>query len=226
MAAPAVSGAQRLRDHTLAALVNLALMGGVVFQLRAPEATATRIEQAPTPSPTSSPTPSLLHVYVSGAVARPDVVVLPEGARAGDAVRAAGGFDGAAARERVNLAAPLVDGQQLHVLRVDEAPPAGVPVSAGVAALPIDDQIPAADGGAVGGPARGGGGAHEEGGIDVNAAPAGGGVGIPWVGPALAARIVAHREANGPFSTVEDLVAVPGIGPKTLERMRSRLIVR
>jgi competence protein ComEA len=45
------------------------------------------------------------------------------------------------------------------------------------------------------------------------------------VGPATASRIVAWREANGPFLTVEDLTLVSGIGEKLLARNRDRLVV-
>lgn len=43
---------------------------------------------------------------------------------------------------------------------------------------------------------------------------------LPGIGPALAARILEDRQANGPFKTVDDLDRVKGIGPKTLERIR------
>jgi len=45
------------------------------------------------------------------------------------------------------------------------------------------------------------------------------------VGPKLAARIIAAREQNGGFQSVEDVGNVPGIGPKRLEQMRPYLIV-
>jgi competence ComEA-like helix-hairpin-helix protein len=48
---------------------------------------------------------------------------------------------------------------------------------------------------------------------------------LPRVGPALAARIVAHREAHGPFARVEDLVSVRGIGPRTAARLAPLLEV-
>ena len=48
---------------------------------------------------------------------------------------------------------------------------------------------------------------------------------LPRIGPALAGRIVAYREANGPFRRVEDVVNVRGIGAKTLEQLRPWLFV-
>lgn len=48
---------------------------------------------------------------------------------------------------------------------------------------------------------------------------------LPGIGPALAARIVAFREAHGPFASVDDLVRVSGIGPKTIDRLRDLVTV-
>ncbi len=64
--------------------------------------------------------------------------------------------------------------------------------------------------------------ATEEG-VDVNAADASALEALPGVGPVLAARIVLHREQNGPFSTVEDLLDVPGIGEAKLAAMRDAI---
>ena len=46
---------------------------------------------------------------------------------------------------------------------------------------------------------------------------------LPGVGPAIASRIVSWREANGPFRHVDDILAVSGIGPATLEKFRDRV---
>ncbi|MBC7093246.1 helix-hairpin-helix domain-containing protein [Candidatus Bipolaricaulota bacterium] len=66
---------------------------------------------------------------------------------------------------------------------------------------------------------------EESGPLNVNRASAEELEKLPGIGPALAARIVAFREAHGPFRTVDDLLAVPGIGPKTLAGFRDLVTV-
>ena len=46
---------------------------------------------------------------------------------------------------------------------------------------------------------------------------------IKFIGPAIAERIVQHREDSGPFGKIEDLMNVKGIGPKTFEKIKDRL---
>lgn len=72
-------------------------------------------------------------------------------------------------------------------------------------------------------PREGGGGRRSDGApalVDVNRATARELEALPGIGPALAGRIVASREEEGPFRTVEDLQRVRGIGPATVERLR------
>jgi competence protein ComEA len=61
--------------------------------------------------------------------------------------------------------------------------------------------------------------------LDLNTADAEALQALPGIGPALAGRIVADREAQGPFRTAEDLLRVPGIGPKRWERIRHAIRV-
>ena len=70
-------------------------------------------------------------MHVLGAVVRPGLVELAPGARVVDAVAAAGGFTAEADPAGVNLARPLVDGEQLVVLAVGQAPPPAPGSSAG-----------------------------------------------------------------------------------------------
>lgn len=76
-------------------------------------------------------------------------------------------------------------------------------------------------------PTRGevGGAAAGDGMIRLNAASVSELEGLPGVGPVLAERIVAHREAEGPFEVVEDLLDVPGIGEAKLAAIRDVVLV-
>lgn len=241
-----VADSSRWREHAAIILLNVAVLGGFATRVADPRSSAIRIDPPPTLTPAPPPTPVRLSVYVSGAVIRPGVVSLAEGARVGDALRESGGFAADAARDHVNLASPVGDGQQVHVPRLEEVDgrlPAGL-VPGGGAAGAIGGGVasgpgPASAVGAEPGPGPGlagasgsgpetgvGSGGAGHGAIDINRADATMLDRLPGVGPALAARIVAHRDANGPFASVDSLVDVPGIGPKTLERMRGMITVQ
>lgn len=143
-------------------------------------------------------------VHVAGAVNAAGVVELPQGSRVHEAIAAAGGSTAAADLNRLNLAAVLADGQKIHVPEIGEA----VDEAAGV---PSDG--PAAGGTGSGGSADGGAK------IDLNSATAEELGALPRVGPVLAQRIVDWRKEHGRFSTVEELDAVDGVGPKMLETL-------
>lgn len=150
--------------------------------------------------------PAEVVVHVAGAVAAPGVQRLPAGARVVDAVDAAGGAAGDADLARLNLAAPLADGQQIYVLRVGEEPPA-LPAPVGAAGTGA-----AGDGAPVTL-------------VDVNTASAEQLDTLPGVGPATAAAIIAHRDQNGRFSSVEQLIEVRGIGDAKLAQLRDLVTV-
>lgn len=61
--------------------------------------------------------------------------------------------------------------------------------------------------------------------ININTADAEELTELPRIGEVTAARIVAWREENGPFSRVEELMNVPGIGERTFERIRPHVTV-
>ena len=138
-------------------------------------------------------------VHVAGAVNRPGVVELPEGSRTHEAIAAAGGSAAGADLNRLNLAAVLADGQKIHVPLVGE--PDGTGTAPGDAGAEPGGAEPA---GAT---------------IDLNSATAEELGTLPRVGPVLAQRIVDWRKEHGRFSTVEELDAVDGVGPKMLETL-------
>ncbi|MFE6255278.1 ComEA family DNA-binding protein [Agromyces sp. NPDC057865] len=145
-----------------------------------------------------------LLVHVLGAVAAPGLVELAPGARVVDAVAAAGGFTPEADPAAVNLARPVVDGEQLVVLAVGEAPPAGSST------------------GAVGA-AGGSGAAVGDGKVHLNTADVAALDTLPRIGPALAQRIIDWREANGPFTSVDQLLDVAGIGDAVFSGLADRV---
>ena len=138
-----------------------------------------------------------VYVHVSGAVAAPGLYVLDDGARVVDAVAAAGGFaaDGATRRPSTS--------------RVRSA-------TASSCTCPSSGDQPVA-----GAPGAGGDGQgqpqHRRCRRQLDT--------LPRIGPAMAERIIEWRDANGRFTSVEDLLAVPGIGDKMLETLRDLVTV-
>lgn len=59
--------------------------------------------------------------------------------------------------------------------------------------------------------------------VNINTADAEALTRLPGIGPVLADRIVADRDSAGPYRTADDLLRVRGIGPATLERLRTRI---
>lgn len=131
-------------------------------------------------------------VAVVGEVANPGLMTLNEGSRIADALQIAQPLPHADLLAH-NQAQLLVDGQQIHVQAIGAAPPAGGAAGAAPA---------------------------ESGTVSLNSASASELTALPGVGEATAAAIVAHREANGPFTSVEQLTDVRGIGPAKFEAMR------
>ncbi len=196
---PARRWALSLRAGAAGSLVLLALAGAVATSTasRGPQVLVSTGEAARVTgtsaegdagSTTAAPTQELV-VHVVGAVQVPGVVVLAQGARAADALAAAGGALAEADLARVNLARPVQDGEQLVVPRLGEQEPAGV-----------------VDGTA----------AEQPGVLDLNSADAAALEALPRIGPVLAERIVEWRREHGRFSSVDELAEVPGIGPALL----------
>ena len=154
---------------------------------------------APVLAASAGPSPEVvILVDVAGWVRRPGVYEFEEGARVIDAIDAAGGARSGALLESLNLAAPLADGIQVLVPRQGEivAPPESGGAVAGVAGL-----------------------------INVNAAMATELEELPGVGEVIAQAIVDYRTENGPFTSVDQLVDVSGIGDATLENIRELVTV-
>lgn len=180
----------------IVALGVVAALAGVWLGLRSPEPLPVEV-RAIAGSPVS-PGPSDGLVHVSGAVGSPGLVAIRAGDRVADALAAAGGVLPEADLTAVNLADPVADGQQIVVPVGGSAPPGAAPS---------------------------GGATADDGLVHLNSATVVDLQRLPGVGEVLAARIVAYRDANGPFSTVEDLLSISGIGERKLEGLRDMAAV-
>jgi len=153
---------------------------------------------AASPSPQASADaggPAELVVYVCGAVRRPGVVHLPAGARVGDALELAGGPTDKAELSAVNLAAKVGDGQQIVVPeRAASGASAAVPSASAAAG---GATAPGATAGTL---------------VNLNTASLEELETLSGVGPSTAQKILDYRAANGGFTSIEQLMDVPGIG--------------
>lgn len=152
-------------------------------------------------------------VQVVGAVHRPGVVTLPAGSRVIDAVKAAGGAGGKADTAAVNLARKVVDGEQIRLPRIGDDPDPAVPMSGRT--TPAGPQAPAGPGPATAPPAP----------VNLNTADEAALETLPNIGPVTAQKIIDWRTQNGGFSSVEDLLDVSGIGPKTFAELKDLVTV-
>ncbi|MDR7485422.1 MAG: ComEA family DNA-binding protein [Armatimonadota bacterium] len=162
------------------------------------------------------PQAALVSVHVAGEVVWPGLYVLKAGSRVQDALFAAHGPTLLADLGRVNLAAPLRDGDRVLIPRIQQPP---YPFPAGQARPPTGREVAGPSGSA----SAAGTAGEPSGTVNVNTATAADLERLPGVGPVLARRIVEHREARGLFRRLDDLLEVQGIGPKVLRRLEPAL---
>ena len=151
-------------------------------------------------------------VDVDGAVAHPGLYKLPPDSRVQAALAAAGGLSPQADVHRINRAAKLHDGQKLYVLSQGESTP---PLAASSGQGCEGQACTSAEGGVAGSDTEG------QGLVNINTANATQLTQLPGVGPAIAQKIIDYRTANGPFTSVDDLTKVPGIGAAKLAQIKS-----
>ncbi|MEE3853447.1 ComEA family DNA-binding protein [Gordonia sp. LSe1-13] len=195
---------------------------------------ATPVAFPATAGPTSAvdttaeaPAPSEeLVVSVVGLVHKPGLVRLSGAARVADAIARAGGARKGADMLSLNLAQRLNDGDQILVGYAGDGGRMAIRsavVGAGGAA-----SVPSSGAGAPSG-GTGSNGAQSNGTqsakVDLNTATEAQLDELPGVGPVTAQAIIAWREANGRFGSVEQLAEVDGIGPTRLSRLRDLVTV-
>ena len=143
----------------------------------------------------------IMVVEIKGEVKKPGVYAMEPGSRLNDLLNTSGGALPEATLRNVNLAMRIADGDSFYIPSKEETEE-----SAGPSVIV--------------------GGGEAEGKIDLNKASREELMSVTGIGPSTADNILAYREENGRFSSVDDLINVNRIGEKTLEKLRDFFIVR
>jgi len=171
------------------------LLGGGILFLVTRPPRGQPIQLLPAPTATS------IIIYITGAVNQPGVYTLPPGSRVQDGISRAGGFLPNADPQSINLAAMLKDGERVFVPEVTDNQ------------FTEDSRSPEVPSTVLQYP------------IDINTASQAELESLPEIGPVTAADIVAYRDQNGAFKSIEEIENVPGIGPKTFESIKEFITV-
>jgi competence protein ComEA len=141
--------------------------------------------------------PTVVVIDVVGAVRRPGLYRLQQGARIADAVARAGGATTKADLALINLAAPLADGEQVVVPKRGAVAPSAAPSGVGGSA-----------------------GVPSSGPVHLSTATLEQLDSLPGIGPVTAQKILDYRQKHGAFTSADELDAVPGIGPARLDQLK------
>lgn len=209
----------RNRNIVFSLFLAAAVGGAAIFYLQQPRQntieilpvapTATPVATA-TPLPAVTSPPALVRVYITGAVVKSDVYVLPQGSIVKDVIEAAGGLTTEADPVQINQAQELKDQQHVHVPALGEENPPP----------PIQDgqSNPNPGNSSQAGVATGGL-------ININTATLEQLDQLPGIGPAIAQRIIDYREGSGGFTSVEQVTEVSGIGEATFNKIKDLISV-
>ena len=140
-----------------------------------------------------------IYVYICGEVMQPGVYTLKEGSRVYELVNMAGGFTAGASRVSINQAQLLTDGQQIYI-----------PPSSGGDG--DSETAKAAETGT-------------DGSVNINTADIATLTNLPGIGEQRAADIIAYRESNGSFKTIEDIKKVSGIKDGLFLKIKDRISI-
>lgn len=142
--------------------------------------------------------PEVVVVHMCGAVVNPGVYELIFGSRIADAVEMAGGFDEDADESYVNLAELPEDGAQIYIPTKDEA-------------VILREESRA--------------GSNSSGKVNINTADKSLLCTLPGIGETRAADIIAYRQKNGKFSSIEDIMQVSGIKEGSFQKIKELIVV-
>lgn len=178
-------------------------------------------ESAEEPAPEISDTPQTIYVDICGAVTSPGVYELPYGSRVFQAIEQAGGYLPEAAASYLNRAKGLSDGQQIYVPTQEE-------VNSQVLAVTQDGTEASSGNDTDNGTGQEASGEDTgtEQKIDLNTADVSQLTTLTGVGESKALAIIAYREENGPFTSAEDIMNVPGIKEGTYEKIKDKIAIK
>lgn len=165
--------------------------------------------EAPQTRESENSSSQLIYVHVAGEVQNPGMYELKSDSRVSDAIDAAGGLTESADQLSVNLARQVTDGEQI-VVRAYSEPESGT-----------GESIDSSDSGVSSSPATG----VFTDKVNINTASASELITLDGVGESTAAKIIAYRQANGSFASIEDIKKVSGIGDKKYEAIKDRITV-
>jgi competence protein ComEA len=148
------------------------------------------------PLPTASP----IRVHVVGAVLEPGLYLLPPDSVVKDAILEAGGSLPNADLNTINLAAPLLDGQQIRIGSLQETSSTTPIATSSISSSSLK--------------------------MNINTVDAPDLEDLPGIGPSLAQKIIDYRQEHGPYTSIEDLLNVSGIGPAKLDEIKELITVR
>ena len=157
----------------------------------------------------------LIYVHICGAVKKPAVYSLPEGARVCDAIATAGGFTEEAADDYVNQARFLSDGERVYI------PEKGELSNLSAAQYAAGQTVSGNSGSQSTGSVQNGN--QEQLPVNINTATLSELMNLPGIGESRAESIIAYREKHGAFSTIEDIMQISGIKDAAYEKIKDRI---
>jgi competence protein ComEA len=171
---------EKYQGFIILALIFVAAVGAALWYMKTPTAEPLVIDTVSAKTTATVEAPRFLKVYVTGAVLRPGVYSLLDGARVEDAINSAGGMVVDADRAQLNLAAFVLDGQQIDVPAFRKN---------------LSNNLES----------DGSPGIHQTAKVNINTASVADLDTLPGVGEVTANNIVSYRESHGPFKRIEDL---------------------
>lgn len=172
------------------------------------------------------PVSRTIYVDVCGAVVNPGVYELSSDSRVFQAIEKAGGYLPGAAASYLNRARSLSDGQQIYVPTQEEVDSQTIPLTQDETAQDGVVQAGTAQTGTAADNTVDGTGTTQAGQrINLNTADVSQLSTLTGVGESKALAIIAYREENGPFTSIEDIMNVPGIKEGTYEKIKDKIAI-